>query len=110
MPFAGAVLLCVIVWALPASADEAGEASEASLAMQLSNPVAALISVPLQFNCDQDIGPADDGDRWLLNVQPVIPFSLNDEWNLISRTMLPVVRPSDLFPGAGTQSGIGETV
>ena len=40
--FAGAVLLCIIVPALPASADEAGEASEASLAMQLSNPVAAL--------------------------------------------------------------------
>jgi hypothetical protein len=99
--FAGAAMLCVIVPALPASADEAGEASEASLAMQLSNPVAALISVPLQLNYDQDIGPADDGDRWLLNVQPVIPFDLNDEWNLISRTILPLVRQSDIFPGAG---------
>ena len=61
--FVGAVLLCVIVPAPPASADEAGAASEASLAMQLSNPVAALISVPLQLNYDQDIGPVDDGDR-----------------------------------------------
>ena len=108
--FAGAVLLCVIVPALPASADEAGEASEASLAMQLSNPVAALISVPLQLNYDQDIGPVDDGDRWLLNVQPVIPFELNDDWNLISRTILPVVRQSDIFPGAGTQTGTGDVV
>jgi hypothetical protein len=108
--FAGAGMLCVIVPALPASADEAGEASEASLAMQLSNPVAALISVPLQLNYDQDIGPADDGNRWLLNVQPVIPFNLNDEWNLISRTILPVVRQSDIFPGAGSQTGIGDVV
>ena len=102
--FAGAVMLCVIV---PALGDEAGDAE---LAMQLSNPVAALISVPLQLNYDQDIGPADDGDRWLLNVQPVIPFDLNDEWNLISRTILPVVRQSDIFPGAGTQTGVGDVV
>ena len=53
-----------------AQADEASEAYETNLAMQLSNPVAALISVPLQLNYDQDIGPVDDGDRWLLNVHP----------------------------------------
>jgi hypothetical protein len=105
-----AVLLGALVTALPALADETSEAYETSLAMQLSNPVAALISVPLQLNYDQDIGPADDGDRWLLNVQPVIPFSLNDNWNLISRTILPVVRQSDIFPGAGTQTGVGDTV
>jgi hypothetical protein len=93
-----AVLLGALVTALPALADEASEAYETSLAMQLSNPVAALISVPLQLNYDQDIGPADDGDRWLLNVQPVIPFDL------------PVVRQSDVFPGAGTQTGVGDVV
>ena len=107
---AGTVMLCVSMTALPAPADEAGEASEASLAMQLSNPVAALISVPLQLNYDQDIGPADDGDRWLLNVQPVIPFELNDDWNLISRTILTLVNQSDIFPGAGSQTGTGEVV
>ncbi len=107
VPRAGAALFFAIVPALPASADEAGETS---LAMQLSNPVAALISVPLQLNYDQDIGPADGGDRWLLNVQPVIPFELNDDWNLISRTILPVVRQSDIFPGSGTQTGTGDVV
>ena len=106
----GGVLLCTLMPVLSTLADEAGEASEVSLAMQLSNPVAALISVPLQLNYDQDIGPADDGDRWLLNVQPVIPFDLNDDWNLISRTILPLVRQSDIFPGAGTQTGTGDVV
>jgi hypothetical protein len=100
-------LLFAIVPAAPVLADEAGEAA---LALQLSNPVAALISVPLQLNYDQDIGPADDGDRWLLNVQPVIPFDLNDDWNLISRTILPLVHQSDIFPGAGSQTGTGDTV
>jgi len=107
---AGALLLCMVMPALPAIADEAGGADEASLAMQLSNPVAALISVPLQLNYDQDIGPADDGDRWLLNVQPVIPFELNDDWNLISRTILPLVHQSDIFPGVGTKTGTGDIV
>jgi|APFre7841882724_1041349.scaffolds.fasta_scaffold05234_4 hypothetical protein len=83
---------------------------DANLAMQLSNPVAALISVPMQLNYDQDIGPADAGDRWLLNVQPVVPFDLNQGWNLISRTILPIVRQEDIFPGAGTQTGIGDVV
>jgi len=110
MPRVGAALCLAIVSVLPALAEEAGEADEASLAMQLSNPVAALISVPLQLNYDQDIGPVDGGDRWLLNVQPVIPFDLNDDWNLISRTILPVVRQSDIFPGAGTQTGTGDVV
>jgi hypothetical protein len=106
-----AVVLCFAIASVRlASASEAGEANDASLAMQLSNPVAALISVPLQLNYDQDIGPADDGDRWLLNVQPVVPFDLSDDWNLISRTILPVVRQSDIFPGAGTQTGIGDVV
>jgi len=108
-PRAGTLLLCTVM-ALPALADDASVAQETDLAMQLSNPVAALISVPLQLNYDQDIGPADDGDRWLLNVQPVIPFDLNDEWNLISRTILPLVSQSDIFPGAGTQTGTGDVV
>ena len=51
----------------------------------------ALIGVPLQLNYNEEIGPADDGDRWLLNVQPVIPFDLNDECNLISRTAVSAV-------------------
>ncbi|HMN43345.1 MAG TPA: hypothetical protein PKE27_02160 [Povalibacter sp.] len=76
-----------------------------ALAKQLSNPVAALISVPLQLN--YDTGYANDGEKWLLNVQPVIPISLNDDWNLISRTILPIVDQHDVV-NAGSQSGIGD--
>ncbi|TKB46384.1 transporter [Thalassotalea mangrovi] len=80
------------------------------LAKKLSNPVASLISVPFQFNYDHNIGGRDDGDRYLTNIQPVIPISLNDDWNLISRTILPVVSQDDIFPGAGSQFGIGDVV
>lgn len=67
-------------------------------------------AVPLQLNYDTDIGPAEDGDRVYLNVQPVVPVSINDEWNVISRTILPLVTQDDIFPGAGSQSGLGDVV
>jgi hypothetical protein len=101
-----AFLLAAALAATPGVARAADE----GLAQQLANPVAALISVPFQFNYDDGIGPADDGSRLLLNVQPVIPFSLGEEWNIISRTIVPLVDQSDIFPGAGSQTGLGDTV
>ncbi|GGO83634.1 hypothetical protein GCM10011348_27880 [Marinobacterium nitratireducens] len=81
-----------------------------ALAKQLANPVASLISVPFQLNYDTDLGPGDNGDRYLLNVQPVIPFDLNEDWNLISRTIVPILSQDDVIPGEGSQSGLGDVV
>ena len=77
------------------------------LAKQLSNPVAALISVPFQNNFEFGGGPKDDGFRYQLNFQPVIPFSINTNWNLISRTILPVISQHDMV-GTSSQSGLGD--
>jgi hypothetical protein len=100
----------VAVAGLMAGTSNALAQSQQELAKKLANPVAALISVPFQLNWDQKIGPADDGTRYLLNVQPVVPVTLNDDWNLISRTIVPVVSQRHIFPGAGSQSGLGDTV
>jgi hypothetical protein len=77
------------------------------LAKQLSNPVASLISVPFQFNYDKGFGP-EDGYRATLNIQPVIPITLNDDWNVISRTILPIITQEDIAGPSGTQSGLGD--
>ena len=93
-----------------ALADETASLDSAKYAKQLANPVSALISVPLQLNVDENIGPDDKGTRTTLNIQPVIPISLDADWNLISRTIIPVVKQEDTTPGSGSQSGLGDTV
>ena len=79
----------------------------ADLAMQLSNPVAALISVPFQSNFDFGGGPNGDGFRYTLNFQPVIPISISENWNLISRTIVPFISQSDMI-GTSSESGLGD--
>lgn len=82
---------------------------DTDLAMKLSNPVAALISVPIQANYDENLGPNEEGSVLKINIQPVIPFSLNEEWNLISRTIIPVIDQEDVPTKGQDDSGLGDT-
>ena len=92
------------------AAGSGGKADEeAELAKKLQNPVASLISVPLQSNWDFGIGSAN-AMRYTLNVQPVIPFSLNAEWNLITRTIIPVIHAESPVAGGDSTSGLGDIV
>lgn len=80
----------------------------AELAKKLSNPVASLISVPIQNNFDFGGGPADHGFQYKVNLQPVIPIALNDDWVMISRTIMPYVYQHDRI-GNTSQSGLADT-
>ena len=80
---------------------------EAELAKQTLNPVAALISVPLQNNWDFGIGP-NDAMKYTLNIQPVVPLSISDDWNLIVRTIVPVAELSPVYNGDKRHSGSGD--
>lgn len=77
------------------------------LAAKLANPVAALISVPFQSNFDFG-GGQGRAFRYTLNVQPVVPFSLNQDWNLISRTILPLSYSERVFDDH--RWGLGDVV
>ncbi len=77
------------------------------LAKQLSNPIASLVSVPFQFNWEQNVGPSE-ATRFVLNVQPVMPFSMNQDWNLIVRLIAPLVSQPALIDGGVAASGISD--
>ena len=99
----------LVAVALVASAPTGrGETGAADLAQELTNPIADLVTVPIQMNFDDRIGPADDGSKLTTNVQPVIPFDIGENWNLVTRTIVPVTYQDDIFPGAGSQFGLGD--
>ncbi len=76
------------------------------LAKKLSNPISSLISVPFQYNYNDGFGDGD-GQQSYVNIQPVIPFSIGEDWNLISRTIIPVVNQGGFFPGDDYRTGLG---
>jgi len=77
------VILGFIIGAVAMAASAvAQENSNSELAKAAQNPIANLISLPFQNNTDFDWGP-EEGTRNTLNVQPVWPFKISDNWNLI---------------------------
>ena len=78
-----------------------------SLAKAAQNPIADMISLPFQNNVNFDVGPLEKTQN-VLNIQPVLPFSLNAEWNLITRTILPVISQPAFAPGQDRENGIGD--
>jgi hypothetical protein len=95
----GVVLLLLLAAAAPCVGQEH---SEEDLAKRTQNPVADLISVPLQSNFNFKVGPKDDL-QYILNIQPVIPFHLTENWNLITRTIIPLISQPEL---ARTPAGV----
>src|SRR5271165_5468580 len=75
-----------------ASGDDATE-----LAKKLQNPIGDLYSIPFQNNTNFNYGP-NKGTQDILNIQPVIPIHVTDEWNVITRTILPLIWQPSLQP------------
>lgn len=88
--------------AAPAHAEESAD----EIAQKLSNPVASMISIPFQYNADFGFG-SEDGTKQTLNIQPVIPASISENWNLITRVIVPVIYQEDIAGRSGSQFGVG---
>ena len=82
--------------------------SAEELAKLAQNPIANLISVPFQNNTNLNYGPLE-GTQNILNIQPVIPITLNKDWNLITRTIFPLIWQPELSPLEDSTFGLGDT-
>jgi len=87
---------------------EPGENVEEELAKAAQNPVANMISLPFQNNTNFNFGPKEKTQN-ILNIQPVWPFSLSEDWNLITRTIVPVISQPELYSGDDRENGLGDT-
>jgi hypothetical protein len=96
-------LLFAAAWCAPAHAELSAE----ELAKLAQNPVGNLISVPFQNNTNFNVGP-QSGTQNILNIQPVIPFSVNEDWNVITRTIIPVINQPGFAAGQDSVNGIGD--
>ena len=78
------------------------------LAKAAQNPLASMISLPFQNNTSFDYGPEEETQN-VLNIQPVLPFELNDDWLLVTRTILPIISQPPLTPEGDRTNGLGDT-
>ena len=91
----------------PPKAEESEQETQQALAKKLSNPVADLVSIPFQANWQQGVG-ADGATQFILNIQPVIPFTLSKSLNLIVRSITPIIGQPPLVPGGTSVSDLGD--
>ena len=103
---AGALMALPVAAQTPEAEPAAAPSSE-DLAKKLSNPISDLVSIPFQLNWNEGVGPNDDL-QFQLNIQPVVPFTLSKDWNVIARMIVPYLSQPVLFPGGEPVSGFSD--
>jgi hypothetical protein len=98
--------LITAILTLPAMAMT--DAETHALAKKSQNPVANMISVPFENNYNGQFGP-NNGDQNVLNIKPVMPMAIGENWNLINRVIMPLVSQPGIPGGHNRQNGLGDT-
>lgn len=80
-------------------ADSQSGGSATEIAKKLQNPVGDLISVPFTNYTNFNVGP-NKGTQDILQMQPVVPIHVSEDWNVITRTVLPFVWSPSSQPAA----------
>ena len=93
----------------PPPAQPPAQSEGDELSKKLANPISDLVSVPFQFNWEQGVGP-QDRTRFILNVQPVMPFKLTKDVNLIARVIVPLVSQPPLVEGGAATFGVSDVL
>jgi hypothetical protein len=93
--------------AVPACAQESSGQGASEIAKQAQNPIANVISVPLENDFYPHTG-IDKDDSYVLEMKPVVPFKLGSDWNLITRTIIPIAQVPDLSPTIQGTTGLGD--
>lgn len=104
------VCYVVLFAAMAGSIKVVAETEDQAISRQLANPVANLIQIPIDISFDRNLGLNDAGNRVIMSMKPVIPFSFSENWNIISRTVMPLISISDITPTSGSEFGLGDTV
>jgi hypothetical protein len=101
--------ICEILMGLTifAGVQSARAQESSSIAQQAQNPIARLISVPFENDFNPRTGISKN-DEYVLQMKPVVPFKLSNDWNLVTRTVIPVIQVPDLTPSISSTSGIGD--
>ncbi len=102
-PTASVMGLALAATAFPVAAEQGAT----ELAKAAQNPVADMISVPFQNNTNFNYGPRD-GTQNILNIQPVVPITVTPDWNIITRTIVPIITQPGFFPGQDSTTGLGD--
>jgi hypothetical protein len=101
------VLLSIITAAQAMAQSNGDDYRDEALQQAAQNPVADMISIPLQNNFNFGVGPQDKM-QYVGNIQPVVPFHLTESWNVITRTIVPFVYQPELAPGVGDVFGLSD--
>ena len=92
----------------PAAGGASDADGDAKLAQAAANPIANMISLPFQLNFNFNQGPYNRYGT-VLNFMPVLPFRLSKKWNVITRTIIPIIQKPYIDSTAGSTYGIGNT-